>query len=71
MAWSDGARQYSKTDEEQDDDWVEGGFHLARVKHDENGEGGGEAVGCEIIIDPISVIQEEQFIFCKQFPTFL
>ena len=63
MAWSDGARQNSKTDEEHDDDWVEEGFHLARVKYDENGKGGGEAVGCEIIVDPIIVTQEEQFIF--------
>ena len=40
-----GVGQYRETDEKHDEDCAEGGFQLARVKCDKDGEGGREALG--------------------------
>ena len=45
--WSNGVGQNRETDEEHDENGVEEGFLLARVKYDRDGEGGREALGVE------------------------
>ena len=37
--WSNEVGKNRKTDEEHDDDWVEGGFQLVREKFNKYGEG--------------------------------
>ena len=44
-AWSNGIGQNRETDEEYEEDCVEEGCQLARVKFDRDGEGGREALG--------------------------
>ena len=43
--WSDGVGQNREIDEEDDENCVEEGFHLARVKVDKDVERGTEALG--------------------------
>ena len=45
LRWRVVLGQNRETDEEHDEDCIEEGFQLARVKLDENGEGGRQAVG--------------------------
>ena len=45
--WLNGARQKREANEEHDEDCVEEGFQLARVKLDKNGEGCREALDME------------------------
>ena len=44
---SNGVGQNKETDEENDDDWVEEEFQLARVKFDRDGKGNRQALGVE------------------------
>ena len=41
--WSNGVGQNRETDEEHDEDCIEEGFQLARIKYDRDSEGGREA----------------------------
>ena len=43
--WLNWVGQNRETDEEHDEDCIEEGFQLARVKFDRDGEGGREALG--------------------------
>ena len=43
--WSNGVGQNRETDEEHDEDCIEEGFQLARIKYDRDSEGGREALG--------------------------
>ena len=43
--WSNGVGQNRETNEEHDDDCIEEGFQLARIKYDRDSEGGREALG--------------------------
>ena len=43
--WSNGVGQNREIDEEHDEDCVEEGFQLGRVKFDRHGEGGREVLG--------------------------
>ena len=43
--WLNGLKQNRETNEEHDDDCVEEGLQLARVKLDKDVEGGSEALG--------------------------
>ena len=43
--WSNGVGQNRETDEEHDENCVEEGFLLARVKYHRDGEGGREGLG--------------------------
>ena len=43
--WLNWIGQNRETDEEHDEDCVEGGFQLARVKFDRDGERGRETLG--------------------------
>ena len=69
--WFHKVGQNMETDEENDEDCVEKGFQLAKVKFDRDGEGGREALGMwnrsiniwGWISSRISLIQEKQFIF--------
>ena len=42
---SNGVGQNRETDEEHDEDWIEEGFKLARIKYDRESERGREALG--------------------------
>ena len=42
--WSNGVGQNRETDKEHDEDGVEEGIHLARVKYDRDGEEGRESL---------------------------
>ena len=51
--WLNWVGQIRETNEERDENYVEGGFQLTRVKFDRDGEGDREALGmgnCRIII---------------------
>ena len=69
--WSNEIRQNRETDEDHNKYCVEEGFQLGRVKLDRDGDWGSEAPGvgrCSINIRAeISLVQEKQFIFWKQF----
>ena len=43
--WSNGVGQNRETNEKHDDDCIEEGFQLARIKYDRDSEGGREALG--------------------------
>ena len=46
-AWSNGVGEKRETDKEHDEDCVEDGFQLIRVKFDRVGEGSREALGLQ------------------------
>ena len=51
--WSNGEEQNRETDEERDEDCIEEGFQLARIKYDRDSEGGREALdvgNCDVNI---------------------
>ena len=43
--WLNGEGQNRETDQEHDEDCIEEGYHLARIKYDRDSEGGREALG--------------------------
>ena len=43
--WSNGVGQNRETDEEHDEDCIEEGFQLARIKYDRDSEGSRENLG--------------------------
>ena len=43
--WSNGVGRNWETDEEHDEDCIEGEFQLARIKYERDNEGGREALG--------------------------
>ena len=77
--WLNWVGQIRETNEEHDENCVEGGFQLTRVKFDRDGEGGREAVGmgnCSIIIWYGSELESAwskkgTLYFENNFPTFL
>ena len=62
--WSNGVGQNKETDEEHDEDCIEVGFQLARIKYDRDSEGSSEALGVGHLVIQVGVnlIQEKQFI---------
>ena len=48
--WLNGVGQNRETDEEHDEDCIEEGFQLARIKYDRDSEGGREALGVGIVV---------------------
>ena len=77
--WSNGVGQNRETDEEHDENCVEEGFLLARVKYHRDGEGGREGLGvgnCSINIwdgsEPeLAWSKKSSSYFKNNFPIFL